>query len=73
NGGYVSGTRGFCADGQTLTKYIWEYLGNTIPADYPNEATTPTPKNKEEYDFEKTRLRILKILQELTSKEAKIN
>ncbi len=26
-------TRGFCADGQTLTKYIWEYLGNTIPAD----------------------------------------
>ncbi|MFH2137589.1 MAG: putative Ig domain-containing protein, partial [Candidatus Omnitrophota bacterium] len=24
-------TRGFCADGQTLTKYIWEYLGNTIP------------------------------------------
>lgn len=27
----VDGTRGFCADGQTLTKYIWEYLGNTIP------------------------------------------
>ncbi len=24
-------TRGFCASGQTLTKYIWEYLGNTIP------------------------------------------
>ena len=23
--------RGFCADNQTLTKYIWEYLGNTIP------------------------------------------
>ncbi|MBU1043280.1 MAG: right-handed parallel beta-helix repeat-containing protein [Candidatus Omnitrophica bacterium] len=32
-GGYVSGTRGFCADGQTLTKYIWEYLGNPIPAE----------------------------------------
>lgn len=27
----VSGIRGFCADGQTLTKYIWEYLGNPIP------------------------------------------
>jgi hypothetical protein len=26
-------TRGFCADGQTLTKYIWEYLGNTIPSE----------------------------------------
>jgi len=26
-------TRGFCASGQTLTKYIWEYLGNTMPAD----------------------------------------
>ncbi|MFA5118279.1 MAG: fibronectin type III domain-containing protein [Candidatus Omnitrophota bacterium] len=26
-------TRGFCADGTTLTKYIWEYLGNTIPAE----------------------------------------
>jgi len=24
-------TRGFCATGQTLTKYIWEYLGATIP------------------------------------------
>ena len=32
-GGGVSGDRGFCADGQTLTKYIWEYLGNTMPAD----------------------------------------
>jgi hypothetical protein len=34
-----AGARGFCAgtskDGspQTLTKYIWEYLGNTIPAE----------------------------------------
>jgi Putative Ig domain./Fibronectin type III domain. len=26
-------TRGFCTDGQTLTKYIWEYLGNPIPAE----------------------------------------
>jgi hypothetical protein len=37
--GGVSGARGFCAgaskDGstQTLTKYIWEYLGNQIPSD----------------------------------------
>lgn len=35
----VNGARGFCAgtskDGsaQTLTKYIWEYLGNQIPSD----------------------------------------
>lgn len=26
-----SATRGFAATGQTLTKYIWEYLGNTCP------------------------------------------
>ncbi|MFH0909481.1 MAG: putative Ig domain-containing protein [bacterium] len=26
-------TRGFCSDGQTLTKYVWEYLGRTIPPD----------------------------------------
>lgn len=31
SGGGVSGDRGFCADGTTLTKYIWEYLGNPIP------------------------------------------
>lgn len=29
--GKLRGDRGFCADGQTLTKYIWEYLGNPIP------------------------------------------
>lgn len=29
----ISGNRGFCADGTTLTKYIWEYLGNTIPSE----------------------------------------
>ncbi|MGE5416996.1 MAG: putative Ig domain-containing protein [Acidobacteriota bacterium] len=29
--GTISGQRGFCAPGQTLTKYIWEYLGNPIP------------------------------------------
>jgi MYXO-CTERM domain-containing protein len=38
-GGGAAGARGFCAgtsqDGtpQTLTKYIWEYLGNPIPAE----------------------------------------
>lgn len=31
NSGGVSGNRGFCADGTTLTKYIWEYLGNAMP------------------------------------------
>ncbi len=24
-------TRGFCSDSMTITKYIWEYLGNPIP------------------------------------------
>jgi len=28
----INGARGFCADGQDLTTYIWEYLGNTIPS-----------------------------------------
>lgn len=48
NGG-LSGARGFCTgtslDGsaQTLTKYIWEYLGNQIPADiYGSSPSTPT-------------------------------
>lgn len=26
-------TRGFCATGMTITKYIWEYLGNPTPTD----------------------------------------
>ena len=29
--GGPDGTRGFCADGQTLTNYIWGYLGNAVP------------------------------------------
>ncbi|MBU1671246.1 MAG: hypothetical protein KKF41_05870 [Actinobacteria bacterium] len=33
--GPPSGARGFCADGMTLTKYIWEYLGNPMP-DFPS-------------------------------------
>ena len=39
------GTRGFCTgtskDGsaQTLTKYIWEYLGNQIPSDIYGSST----------------------------------
>ena len=42
NAGGVSGNRGFCVDQQTLTRYIWEYLGNPIPADIygPNPATS---------------------------------
>ncbi|MBI9092508.1 MAG: right-handed parallel beta-helix repeat-containing protein [Desulfobacterium sp.] len=27
----INGKRGFCQDGQTLTKYIWEYLGSSMP------------------------------------------
>lgn len=30
--GPPSGARGFCADGMTLTRYIWEYLGNPMPS-----------------------------------------
>ncbi|TSC95716.1 MAG: cell surface protein [Parcubacteria group bacterium Athens1014_10] len=37
-------TRGFCADGQTLTKYIWEYLGNPCPFDICNYGSTPEPE-----------------------------
>ena len=30
--------RGFAADGQTLTRYIWQYFGNPVPANlYPRE------------------------------------
>lgn len=31
--GNLTGDRGFCVNGETLTKYIWEYLGNDIPTD----------------------------------------
>ena len=44
NEGGPSGTRGFCADGQTLTKYIWEYLGNAMPADF--EGESPPDENQ---------------------------
>ena len=30
---YDSTARGFAVEGETLTKYIWEYLGNEIPSD----------------------------------------
>jgi hypothetical protein len=33
NASKPDGKRGFCADGQTLTRYIWEYLGNPMPDD----------------------------------------
>lgn len=34
--------RGFCADGQSLTKYIWEYLGDTIPPGMGNDDDSVT-------------------------------
>lgn len=34
--------RGFCADGKTLTKYIWEYMGNTIPANIYTDTSAPS-------------------------------
>jgi hypothetical protein len=40
-----SSTRGFCASNQTLTKYIWEYLGNTMPVDLGDSSSaTPQPQ-----------------------------
>lgn len=33
---------GWCASEDTLTKYIWEYLGNEIPADIYTDETAPT-------------------------------
>ncbi|MEN6474575.1 MAG: hypothetical protein ABFD81_11225 [Syntrophaceae bacterium] len=45
----VSGARGFCTgtskDGttQTLTKYIWEYLGNQLPSDIYGSANIAKP------------------------------
>jgi len=50
--GTVSGKRGFCADGKqldgisdiTLTSYIWEYLGNKMPANiYPSGVIISAP------------------------------
>lgn len=47
--GTITGARGFAAgtslDGspQTLTKYIWEYLGNPIPADIYGTSSDTTP------------------------------
>jgi hypothetical protein len=51
----ASGARGFCTgnsmDGstQTLTKYIWEYLGNQIPADIYGE--TPATRRRQKLIF----------------------
>lgn len=31
--GNLSGNRGFCVTGQTLSNYVWSYLGNPMPTD----------------------------------------
>ena len=38
----LSGNRGFCADNQTLTKYVWEYLGNPVDTQSPPDTTPPS-------------------------------
>ncbi|HBB90692.1 MAG TPA: hypothetical protein DC042_02990, partial [Bacteroidales bacterium] len=38
--------RGFCATGQTLTKYIWESLGNPIPSNIYGSPIAPAPPQK---------------------------
>lgn len=40
----ANGKRGFCVDGQTLTKYIWEYLGNPIPNEVYADVSPGAPK-----------------------------
>jgi hypothetical protein len=50
--GPPSGKRGFCADNMTLTKYIWEYLGNEMP-DTIYADKLPTPENLRIVDFKK--------------------
>lgn len=61
--GNLSGARGFCATGTrldgvnpiTLTSYIWEYLGNEIPADiYGADPVYDTPTITGPNDFSTT-------------------
>ncbi len=56
------GKRGFCADSQTLTNYIWGYLGNTVPPFNPRLKVWPerdkatlywTPHTEGDLDFYK--------------------
>jgi hypothetical protein len=37
----ATSTRGFCAAGQSLTSYIWEYLGNSLGGSVPPDSTRP--------------------------------
>ena len=36
-------TRGFCVSGMTLTKYIWEFLGNPAPAEFVTQKFPTSP------------------------------
>ncbi len=38
-------TRGFAANGQTLTNYLWSILGNEPPSDFIENASLPRPQN----------------------------
>lgn len=39
--GSADGTRGFCATGQSLSRYIWEYLGSACPEGMCTATTPP--------------------------------
>ena len=51
--------RGFCADGQTLTKYIWEYLGYPIPPEIDDGGPNPPSPPDTNPPFPPTGLQII--------------
>jgi len=42
----ASSSRGFCASGQSLTSYIWEYLGNSVDDSIPDNGAAPSAPTK---------------------------